>query len=100
LEDIYNTNRERNERGSIPLRGSNKLIHYIMKLIKLTTFYLNKKEELYVNPMHIGHMYEVPENADNRIKPKYTRVGVATHNNGGFEVLESTEEIIKLIEQA
>jgi len=30
LEDIYNTNRERNERGSIPLRGSNQLIHYIM----------------------------------------------------------------------
>ena len=71
-----------------------------MKLIKLTTFHLNKKEELYVNPMHIGHMYNVPENADNRTKPQYTRVGVTTHNNGGFEVLESTEEIIKLIEQA
>ena len=74
-----------------------------MKLIKLTTvdwFYPNKKEELYVNPMHIGHMYEVPENSNNRTKPKYTMVGVTTHNNGGFEVLESTEEIIKLIEQA
>jgi hypothetical protein len=71
-----------------------------MKLIKLTTFYLNKKEELYVNPMHIGHMYEVPENANNRTKPQHTIVGVTTHNNGGFEVLESTEEIIRLIEQA
>ena len=71
-----------------------------MKLIKLTTFYLNVEEPLYVNPLHIGHMYEVPENANNRTKPKYTMVGVTTHNNGGFEVLESTEEIIKLIEQA
>jgi hypothetical protein len=71
-----------------------------MKLIKLTTFYLNKKEELYVNPMHIGHMYNVPEEIkNNRVIPQHTRVGVTTHNNGGFEVLESTEEIIRLIER-
>jgi hypothetical protein len=71
-----------------------------MKLIKLTTFYLNKKEELYINPMHIGHMYNVPEATDYTKKRQHTRIGVTTHNNGGFEVLESTEEIIKLIEQA
>ena len=71
-----------------------------MKLIKLTTFYLNVEEELYVNPMHIGHMYNVPEKIENyRIKRQHTRIGITTHNNGGFEVLETLEQIIKLIEQ-
>ena len=70
-----------------------------MKLIKLTTFYKCVEQTIYVNPIHIGHLIEVPENANNRTKPKHTRVGVTTHNNGGFEVLESTEQIIKLIEE-
>jgi hypothetical protein len=71
-----------------------------MKLIKLTTFYLNVEEELYVNPMHIGHMYHVPEKIENhRLKRQHTRIGITTHNNGGFEVLETLEQINKLIEQ-
>ena len=71
-----------------------------MKLIKLTTFYLGVEEPLYVNPNHIGHMYHVPENVENyRTKRQHTRIGITTHNNGGFEVLETPEEIIKLIEQ-
>ena len=71
-----------------------------MKLIKLTTFYLNKKEDLYINPSLIGHMYTVPEKTEYHVTtPEHTRVGVTTHNNGGFEVLESVEEIIKLIEE-
>jgi hypothetical protein len=30
-------------------------------------------------------------------KPKHSRIGVTTHNNGGFEVIESIEEIAKRI---
>jgi hypothetical protein len=71
-----------------------------MKLIKLTTFYLNVEEPLYVNPIHIGHMYHVPEKTERYIaKRQHTRVGVTTVNNGDFEVIESIEQIIKLIEQ-
>lgn len=72
-----------------------------MKLIKLTTFYRNVEEPLYVNPLHIGHMYNVPESIENyRTKRQHTRVGVTTHNNGGFEVIETLEQINKLIEKA
>ena len=70
-----------------------------MKLIKLTTLYGNVEETLYVNPLHIGHMINVPENSNNREQPRHTRVGVTTHNNGGFEVLETVEQILKLIEE-
>jgi len=72
-----------------------------MKLIKLTTFWLGKEEAVYINPNHIGHIYNVPEKWDyGRVeKRQHTRVGVTTHNNGGFEVLESVEQIIKLIEE-
>lgn len=30
-------------------------------------------------------------------KPAHTRLGVTTHNNGGFEVKETPEQIIKLM---
>jgi len=70
-----------------------------MRLIKLTTFYNDVEEALYVNPLHIGHMFSVPKNSHNRIKPKYTKIGITTHNNGGFEVMESPEQINKLIEK-
>jgi len=69
-----------------------------MKFIKLTTFFRNVEEALYVNPLHIGHMYLVPVSTDYTNKRQHTRIGVTTHNNGGFEVIESPEEIIKLIE--
>jgi len=70
-----------------------------VKLIKLTTFYRNVEEPLYVNPMHIGHMYSVPEATDYTKKRQHTRIGVTTHNNGGFEVIETLEQINKLIEE-
>ena len=70
-----------------------------MKLIKLTTFHLNVEEPLYVNPLHIGHMYSVPEKIEYTKKRQHTRVGITTHNNGGFEVIETLEQIIKLIEE-
>lgn len=70
-----------------------------MKLIKLTTFYRNVEQPLYVNPLHIGHMYSVPEGTDYMKKRQHTIVGVTTHNNGGFEVIETLEQIIKLIEE-
>jgi hypothetical protein len=71
-----------------------------MKLIKLTTFYRNVEEPLYVNPLHIGHMYPVPEKTEHSmIKRTHTRIGVTTHNNGGFEVIETLEQINKLIEK-
>jgi hypothetical protein len=69
-----------------------------MKLIKLTTFHRDVEEPLYVNPLHIGHMYNVPE-TKNPKKRQHTRVGVTTHNNGGFEVMETLEQINKLIEK-
>ena len=71
-----------------------------MKLIKLTTFYKGIEEDLYVNPNQIGHMYtcSAEYKYGHLEKPKHTRIGITTHNNGGFEVLESVEQIIKLIE--
>jgi hypothetical protein len=45
-------------------------------------------------------MYHVPEKIENhRLKRQHTRIGITTHNNGGFEVLETLEQINKLIEQ-
>jgi hypothetical protein len=44
-------------------------------------------------------MYSVPEGTDYMKKRQHTIVGVTTHNNGGFEVIETLEQIIKLIEE-
>jgi hypothetical protein len=67
-------------------------------LIKLTIS--ERKEFVYINPSHIGHCYRVP-GTTKYSKPieEHTRVGVTTHNNGGFEVKETPEQIIKLIEK-
>jgi hypothetical protein len=62
-----------------------------MKLIELTNIFGGK---VYINPSFIGHIYPVPE-ASHKIA--HTRVGVSTHNNGGFEVKESIKEIQILI---
>lgn len=56
------------------------------KMIKLTSSYDNS--EIYINVLYIGHFYKDENN---------TRVGVSTHNNGGFKVKETSEEILKLI---
>jgi hypothetical protein len=45
----------------------------------------------------IGHLYEVEEKDFNREPKKYTVIGTTTHNNGGFKVIESVEEVFKRI---
>jgi hypothetical protein len=60
-----------------------------MKIIKLTNKRTNAP--VYININHIGHFYEHDGMAT---------IGVTTHNNGGLEVKESPEEILKLIKEA
>lgn len=71
-----------------------------MKIIKLTSS--NDKKPIYINLDMIGHFYDVEETQSNGIvkAPKHTRVGVVTHRNGGFEVVEDSNQIIKLIQEA
>ena len=66
-----------------------------MKIIKLTS--LEGKSPIYINVECIGHFYEVAEKSSygSIDKPKHTRLGVTTHNNGGFTVIESVDQIIK-----
>ena len=68
-----------------------------MKLIKLTN--IKDNSAIYINPNQIGHIYDAPETVQyGRVDtPAHTRVAVTTHNNGGFKVKESIEEIILLI---
>ena len=67
-----------------------------MKIIKLTSL---SGGNIFINIEMIGHMYEVGQKMEyGRVtKEKHTRMGVITHNNGGFEVKETADEIIKLI---
>jgi hypothetical protein len=64
----------------------------VMKLIKVTS--LSTGKPIYINIEHIGHLYRSISS-----KTEHTRIGVTNHNNGGFEVVESTEQIFKLIEK-
>ena len=70
-----------------------------MKLIKLTSF--KDKSPIYINVYQIGHFYTINAKiAYGRVEEEqHTRVGVTTHNNGGFSVCESVTEILKLIEK-
>jgi hypothetical protein len=67
-----------------------------MRIIKLTNLY---QKPIYINVDAIGHFYEVKEEIEyGRVKTeKHTRIGVTTHNNGGFSVIESVKEIFDLI---
>ena len=67
-----------------------------MRFIKLTSIEGNL---IVVNVAHIGHLYPVDEKVDygRVIKKAHTRLGVTTHNNGGFSVTETVDEIMKLI---
>ncbi len=71
-----------------------------MKLIRLTHY--KDGSPIYVNIEHIGHIYQVPEKVYyGRVEDDaHTRVGVITHNNGGFSVAEDVNQILKLIEKA
>jgi hypothetical protein len=52
-----------------------------------------------VNVAHIGHLYPIDEKVEyGRVTEKaHTNLGVTTHNNGGFRVTETVDEIMKLI---
>jgi len=70
-----------------------------MKVIKLTKLTNLDEKSIYINIDMIGHFSEVAETRSygSVDKPKHTTVGVTTHNNGGFRVTESVEQILKLI---
>ncbi len=70
-----------------------------MRIIKLTS---QDKSLIYINVEHIGHFYEVADKMEyGRVtEVKHTRVGVTTHNNGGFKVTESVSKILKLISES
>ena len=69
-----------------------------MKLIKLTLF--NTKTPIYINVEMIGSLNEIEEKDFNREPKKYTSIGHLTHNNGGYKVIESVEEILKLLKES
>ena len=58
-----------------------------MRFIKVT---LKSNKIIYINPLMIGSLYVDNDN--------YTVIGHLTHNNGGYMVKESIEEVLKLIE--
>ena len=67
-----------------------------MKFIQLTNL---SGDPIFINPQHIGHMYDSGEKIEygKVSKPRHTRLGVVTHNNGGFEVKETPQEIMEKI---
>jgi hypothetical protein len=68
-----------------------------MKFIKLTN---TKGDQIVLNVAHIGHLYPVEVTVGVGINAKrtiHTNVGVTTHNNGGFRVTETVDEIMELI---
>ena len=71
-----------------------------MKIIKVTS--LKDKKPVYLNVEQIGHFFRVPEkmNYGRVYEAEHTRVGVTTHNNGGFSIVETPETLIKLINKA
>lgn len=66
------------------------------KFIKLTS--TNNSNPIYVNIEHIGHIHRVLEVMEygKITEDAYTRIGVTTHNNGGFKVKETPGEIFKI----
>jgi hypothetical protein len=68
-----------------------------MIIIKLTLKTTNKS--IYINTEHIGHIVEPIKKSVYTTMPDeiYTNIGVTTHNDGGFKVIETPEEILKQI---
>jgi len=68
-----------------------------MKMIKVTSN--SDGGSIYINVEHIGHMYEVKDKMVHNSfiieKKAHTKIGVVTHNNGGFEVKETVKQIVK-----
>ena len=71
-----------------------------MKIIKVTS--LKDKKPVYLNVEQIGHFFRVPEKMSygSVDAAEHTRVGITTHNNGGFSIVETPETLIKLINKA
>jgi len=71
----------------------------VMKIIKVTS--LKDKSSIYVNVEQIGHFFRVPEKMNyGRVEEvEHTRVGVTTHNNGGFSITETPKKLMELISQ-
>jgi hypothetical protein len=67
--------------------------------IKLTN--LKDKQPIYINVDCIGHVYdEKPKIAHGHIeKEAHTVVGVTTHSNGGFQVIETPNTIFIMLEK-
>jgi hypothetical protein len=67
--------------------------------IKLTN--LKDKGIIYINTDCIGHVYAVKEkSAYGHVETEaHTVVGVTTHNNGGFQVLETPNEIFSMLDK-
>ena len=65
--------------------------------IKLTS--LKDKKPIYINANHIGHIYSAGPKIDyGRVSEEaHTVVGVTTHNNGGFKVIETSNEIFSML---
>jgi hypothetical protein len=69
-----------------------------LRLIKLTARHNGKP--FFLNVDMIGDIIDKDGVIEyGKVKPRYTIVGHLTHNNGGFEVLETPEEILKLINE-
>lgn len=65
----------------------------MVKFIKLTNiFNINNPRPVYLNIEMIGDI--------SRYKENITKVGILTHNNGGWNVSETPEEILELIKKA
>jgi hypothetical protein len=71
-----------------------------MKIIKVTS--LKDKKPMYINVDQIGHFYRVPEKKSygSVDEVEHTKLGITTHNNGGFSIVETPETLIKLINKA
>ena len=71
-----------------------------MKFIRLTS--IKDSKPVFINPDFIGHMFRVPEKMSygSIDEVEHTSVGVTTHNNGGFRIIEDVKQILKLIESS
>lgn len=76
----------------------------MVNFIKLTYAHADSSGDVaYVNPQHIGHIHTYTENGilnSREVSGRVvTSVGVTTHN-GGLMVMETPEQIIRLIKDA
>jgi hypothetical protein len=71
-----------------------------MNFVELTSRHGHK---IFINPKMVGHIYSETETGQWGGEEKgrvVTIVGMLTHNNGGFKVLETVEDVIHQIKLA